>query len=231
MLAIKTNPMHLHFPRAFYLYILVFFGAGVMSLIFIFTKIEHKFSIIPLAALLWVLFTANATPAILTIRSGDFFTVTDDYKKTIEGYEIKAATKPGARVAVSWAGAPGYYSERYMIDLLGKSDRYIAHSQPVRNLSANAWNRDFYPGHNKFDYSYSIGQLNPDIVVDLVSDFNLNKVGYLEYCTATGRSLYVKVDSKLVDFDQLLECENQSMLCLLACLLSLCVYREYNGSN
>ena len=28
-----------------------------------------------------------------------------------------------------------------------------------------------------------------------------------------------------------LECENQSMLCLLACLLSLCVYREYNGSN
>ena len=80
-------------------------------------------------------------------------------------------TNTRARVAVVWAGALPYFSDRYALDLLGKSDRTIAHedmrtppadpSNPLSTITA------FFPGHLKWDYSYSIGQLKPDIVAQL----------------------------------------------------------------
>ncbi|MCC7355143.1 MAG: hypothetical protein IT330_15470, partial [Anaerolineae bacterium] len=55
-----------------------------------------------------------------------------------------------------------YFSERYGVDLLGKSDRHIAHL-PVTDEGAKA-------GHNKFDFAYSLGVLKPDLVI---ADFRL----------------------------------------------------------
>jgi hypothetical protein len=57
-----------------------------------------------------------------------------------------------------WAGAIPYFSQRRSIDLLGKNDPVIAHG-PARYV--------FYPGHDKWDYAYSIGRLRPDLVVEL----------------------------------------------------------------
>lgn len=209
MLAVKTNPINFHFPRALYLYALILFAvATILLIVKLIPVINFPFMIFSIS-LLWVFFTANATPTILTIRTGDFFTVSDDFNKTIEANEIKTATLPEAKIAVSWAGAPGYYSERYMIDLLGKSDRKIAHSEPIRGLPAGSWNEDFYPGHNKFDYAYSIGQLKPDIVVDLVSEYDLAEIGYLKFCTKSGRSLHVLRESKLLVLSELSKCGKQ----------------------
>ena len=64
---------------------------------------------------------------------------------------------PEDTIAVFRAGIVPYYSELPAVDLLGKSDPVIAHEpiQPHRIKS----------GHNKFDFDYSLGHLQPDLVM------------------------------------------------------------------
>ena len=50
-----------------------------------------------------------------------------------------------------WAGATPYFDHRPSVDLLGKSDTVIAHEAPHH--------RPLLPGHMKWDYAYSIGEL------------------------------------------------------------------------
>lgn len=72
---------------------------------------------------------------------------------------IRDATAPEARVAVVWAGGVPYFSQRPAIDLLGRNDRVIARGE--RRAVP------FYPGHDKWNYGYSIGQLRPDVIAQL----------------------------------------------------------------
>ncbi len=74
---------------------------------------------------------------------------------TVAGVLIQRFTRPEIKVAVFAAGGVPYFSRRYSIDLLGKSDPYIAHQQA---------RRADWIGHNKFDSEYSLG-LEPDLVV------------------------------------------------------------------
>ncbi len=73
------------------------------------------------------------------------------------GLYLKENTPPDAVVAHSSAGAAFYFSGRHGIDLLGKMDPYIARQAPANDGTV--------PGHNKFDYAYSLGELQPDYVV------------------------------------------------------------------
>jgi hypothetical protein len=73
------------------------------------------------------------------------------------GLVLKENTPVASKVADTWAGSVLYFSERYGIDLLGKSDRHIAHLPTIPNAN--------WVGHNKFDYDYSIGVLRPDCIV------------------------------------------------------------------
>jgi hypothetical protein len=72
---------------------------------------------------------------------------------------------PAAEVAVVRAGIIPYLCERPTIDLLGKNDRVIA-AEPMRVDSAHKYT-SFYPGHLKWNYTHSIGELKPDIVAEL----------------------------------------------------------------
>lgn len=74
---------------------------------------------------------------------------------------LRDQTPPDSRIADTWAGVVPYFSERYAVDLLGKSDRYIAHLKPFPGAMA--------PGHNKFDYTYSLTIHQPDYVVSFFS--------------------------------------------------------------
>lgn len=76
---------------------------------------------------------------------------------------LRRVTDPSATVAVVWAGAIPYFSERPAIDLLGKMDRRIAHEPMHLPDAAHRWT-GFVPGHLKWDYAYSIGELKPDII-------------------------------------------------------------------
>ena len=80
---------------------------------------------------------------------------------------LEKITKPGASVAVVGAGTiPYLLPDRYAIDILGKADPYIAH-QNVRTPMGIPDIPNMRPGHMKWDYAYTIGELKPDVIVSL----------------------------------------------------------------
>ena len=112
------------------------------------------------------------------------------------GLAVRAATRPGARVAFSAAGASAYFAERYAIDLGGLSDATIAHEPPRASV--------FIPGHDKYDYKWSVGVLRPDLVIALGATTNSDRAelrswGYLEVTPY----VFVKAGSRLVDVGRL----------------------------
>ena len=88
------------------------------------------------------------------------FYVDDDAWAARYGLALRAATPDDAAIAVTWAGAIPYFSHRTTVDLLGKSDRVVA--RLPRQAAAG-----FDPGHDKWDYAYSIGRFRPDVVAQL----------------------------------------------------------------
>lgn len=80
-----------------------------------------------------------------------------DIWRTQLGLHIRSNTDENAVIAVHAAGQIPYYSNRQTIDLLGKNDPVVAMGLPVTS---------FRPGHNKWNYEYSIMILQPDLVAD-----------------------------------------------------------------
>ena len=90
-----------------------------------------------------------------------------NHRDVEEALLFRKMTTPEATIAVTRAGTIPYFSDRHNIDLLGKTDRHIAHEN-MRVFEAG-WHRliEFRPGHMKFDYRYSIGQQRPDVIAQL----------------------------------------------------------------
>jgi hypothetical protein len=78
------------------------------------------------------------------------------------GLVVGRLTTPDARVGVVWAGATPYFADRPAIDLLGRSDARLAREEMHRPADLLT---GFYPGHLKWNLAYSIGELEPDVVV------------------------------------------------------------------
>jgi hypothetical protein len=103
---------------------------------------------------------ALAIPLVLSLHSarGTFATnycLTPLFQKVSLGVFLERTAPSDTTLAVIWAGALPYFSRLPTVDILGKSDRVVAHL-PARNDA---------PGHNKWDYRYSVGQLRP-LVID-----------------------------------------------------------------
>jgi hypothetical protein len=90
----------------------------------------------------------------------------DSPEKVRLALSVKKITSSHARIAVAWAGIIPYFSDRFSIDFLGKSDKRIAKQKAKEDTGPNRF-RAFYPGHLKWDYQYSIAELKPDVVVQL----------------------------------------------------------------
>lgn len=86
-----------------------------------------------------------------------------DIEQAKIGLSIRENTPENTIIATHTAGQIPYYSNRYTIDLLGKNDLVIAHGSPSGS---------FRPGHNKWNYSYSILELKPDIIADEWGDID-----------------------------------------------------------
>jgi len=109
------------------------------------------------AGILAVSLVVSGQSLLIWARTGGLH-VADDETMAVYGLVIRDSTTPAASVAVIWAGASPYFSGRPSVDLLGKSDRKIAHEPPKASV--------FYPGHTKWDYDWSVGHLRPDLVAD-----------------------------------------------------------------
>lgn len=83
----------------------------------------------------------------------------DEVRYTRLGLLIRATTSDTTRLAVAAAGATPYFARRPTEDLLGKNDRVVARLSP-RGV--------FSPGHDKWDYDYSLRQRKSDLIVELV---------------------------------------------------------------
>lgn len=118
---------------------------------------------------------------------------------------ITEITTPQASIAVVAAGAIPYFSDRYAIDLLGKSDARIARLDVVgaRGLGSI---KNFRPGHMKWDYDYSIGELKPDVVVQLWGDTSVAQAYIQQYYTiggtGDGLTFSLRTDSKEILWDK-----------------------------
>lgn len=122
------------------------------------------------------------------------------------GLLLNEITDPQAKIAVVTAGNIIYFAERPGIDMLGKSDRVIAHSQPHESGGVFDNVDDiFRPGHNKWDYQHSIVDLLPDIVAQIWGSTTemqpyLEAGGY-EYFLVDGFPLFIRTDSVHVLWD------------------------------
>lgn len=75
--------------------------------------------------------------------------------------------EPEATIAVTAAGTLPYYVDLRAIDMLGKSDKYIASLPPNLTGHPGFMGLSSVPGHNKYDLEYSIIELQPTYVSTL----------------------------------------------------------------
>jgi hypothetical protein len=81
---------------------------------------------------------------------------------TAVGVTVRDHTAPGTSVAYVLAGNTAYFAGRRGVDLLGKMDPVVAREEPTAIEPIR-----FRPGHNKWDYAHSIGELRPAVVTSL----------------------------------------------------------------
>jgi hypothetical protein len=147
-------------------------------------------------------------PVVQQQRHGDLLLTRTNLFVTESVETMRDTTEVEASIATIWAGVPAYYSHRTMLDLLGKNDTFIATSTP---------HGAFFPGHNKWDYDYSIGKLQPDVIFqtfDRGLEKNLQQRiinwGYKKMCPITGtfgaRGYYYRTNSTQNKWDSLQEC-------------------------
>ncbi len=105
--------------------------------------------------------------------------------------EIEQITDSEARIMVPGAGVIPYFTDRFSIELLGKTDRVIAHENAKRMWPDEPEWQSFLPGHFKWDYAYAIGEKKPDLVVDLLVWDQASAQPYLHDYTRY-RNYYIK---------------------------------------
>jgi len=116
-----------------------------------------------------------------------------DIQRVRLGLHIQESTSADAVIAVHAAGQIPYFSERTALDLLGKSDAFIAKGPP---------STDFAPGHNKWNYAYSILELKPDVIADNFNKLAAFMADHPEYLRLPN-GIYVRVDTTRVDVAKL----------------------------
>jgi arabinofuranosyltransferase len=123
-----------------------------------------------------------------------------------EALRLREVTAPDATIVVVRAGTIPYFADRPSIDLLGKTDRHIAH-EPMRPSSPGLRRFvEFRPGHMKYDYGYSIEGEKPDVVVQLwrhPEEVQPYLRAYYRSARLQGMCLYFRKGSPLVSWEKL----------------------------
>ena len=167
---------------------------------------SHAVALVLVGFSLW-----NANFLLADYRSIDKWLLNrkPNYIESHEKYVLTAQilekiTLPGAKIAVTAAGTEPYYlPDRYFIDLLGKADKVIAR-EPIKSPVSLQGIADVRPGHMKWDYAYSLGELKPDVIVQLWEEDYKSAEKYLvdyEAVTIDGLPLYLRKNSPLIVWD------------------------------
>jgi len=118
-------------------------------------------------ALVWFPSHATAFGRWATQNAAQYM---DEARYTRLGFLLRATTPDDHRIAVAAAGATPYFSRRPTEDLLGKNDKHIARLPPKGVFS---------PGHDKWDYEWSLGTRKSQLIVEPV-DMNDVEQKYID---------------------------------------------------
>jgi hypothetical protein len=110
-----------------------------------------------------ILLDFNSLPYV-TLQKPSIYVIGQEKILRIALFANQITTPQATILAVAAGGVP-YFSERTTYDLLGKSDSLIAHEEMHIDPAASLV--DFRPGHNKWDYAHSIGDLKPDLIPEI----------------------------------------------------------------
>jgi len=201
---VAVNPFGFS-EKHFYVVAVVSLVAALMIISFSFIPRDGLMAGAVIAA---VCLIVSAYPVAQQQKNNDLLLTRTNLFVTESVETMRDTTEADARIATIWAGVPAYYSNRTMLDLLGKNDTFIATSAP---------HGEFFPGHNKWDYNYSNGELQPDVVFqtfDRGLEENLHQRimnwGYKKMCAITGtfgsRGYYYRTNSKQIKWNSLQEC-------------------------
>jgi arabinofuranosyltransferase len=118
---------------------------------------------------------------------------------------LAQTTKPGATIAVVGAGTiPYLLPNDPVLDILGKTDPVIAHEK-VRTPMSIEDVPDMRPGHMKWDYAHTFGELKPDVIVQIWPGTDAEAEPYLKnYVSAViapGTQVYLRRDSGKILWD------------------------------
>jgi hypothetical protein len=119
---------------------------------------------------------------------------------------LQGSTKPGASIAVVGAGTiPYLLPDRRALDILGKADPVIAHER-VRTPMSIEDVPDMRPGHMKWDYARTLGELKPDVVVSIWPGTEKEAAPYLQdyvyAVVAPGTKVYLRKNSPNILWDK-----------------------------
>lgn len=113
----------------------------------------------------------SLVPTILISHSvlannGNLLHLHDDRNQAIQAIASQRFIPDGSSVVAKWAGTFPYYRPKVnFIDPWGKMDQHIAHMKPK-------WR--FYPGHTKWDYTYTLSRYKPDFIIGNLANDNRN---------------------------------------------------------
>lgn len=165
------------------------------------------FSVVSISGLLG---TVVGGPSLIAWLDGERFDVAASQQMVRKSLLARDATLPTAKVAVTWAGIPAYYMGREMIDLLGKNDSYVASLAPNNESELGFW-----PGHTKWNVEYSIGDLQPDVILNnwhfsereegLIRD-----LGYEIRCLSSGQQIWVLQNTGAVRPEKISTCRTDN---------------------
>jgi hypothetical protein len=127
-------------------------------------KLYPKLTVVLTVLLINVFILFNSWEELFLIKTP--LLMKDNRKMTILAHEADRMLPKKATVALATAGVAPYFLDRQIIDILGKNDKRIARL-PGRIKEGLGKYDGFQPGHNKWDYSWSIGHLKPYAVVQL----------------------------------------------------------------
>ena len=153
----------------------IVFACGIRALSQIKLKAAGKFESMPAKVAIVIALIAlpsfNNVPGLRNLILLDPPISWEPNKNRLElALALKKVVLEHGHIAATLCGILPYFADRNCIDMLGKCDPVVAkeemHSLEKIAPEEYSW-RWFYPGHMKWDYKHSIGDLAPDVVVEL----------------------------------------------------------------
>jgi arabinofuranosyltransferase len=211
-IGLTTNPINISLSASLVgISITVVFAIVLYALKLYSSRVQEREigeKLLGLLLLIFILLITSIIPFRYWVSNNAQYSMSDQ-TNLINGLLIKDFTKPNARVAVLAAGSIIYYTDRDGIDLLGKSSKQIAQSPPAK-VSKEKFNSSFYPGHNKWNYEYSIGKLRPDVVFQNWGEDSLPSRmitwGYERVCLSSGHKFWALSASSYVNMMAVAQC-------------------------